>query len=329
MKSRGRDEGGTRNGIPNPQEIEHVPDAHKTQDFPQTTGHVMGTDSPGEVWVEKPAQRKEKHNNVGPYRLLGPDTRARFQAERQALSLMDHPNIAKVLDVGATEDARPYFVMELVRGLEITEFCKQKNLELRIRLELFTQACRAIQHAHQKGIIHRDIKPSNVLVSEDEGKPVVKVIDFGLAKSTNDALRLTDQTVYTQFGQMLGTLQYMSPEQAGRNPLDVDTRSDVYSLGVSLYELLSGSPPMDRQFIRERSLGEVLTAIRTQDAPRPSLRLSGCNKTWAGKSEAGRSADGVETNGSATDENRSHSLGPKVLDDKRRMGRLLRGELDW
>src|SRR5438128_8250761 len=177
---------------------------------------------------------------------LGMDTKAvvaRFEAERQALAMMDHPNIAKVLDAGSTETGRPYFIMELVRGIRITDYCDQSNLTTKERLDLFIKVCQAIQHAHQKGIIHRDIKPSNILVTLHDSVPVPKVIDFGIAKATEG--RLTDNTVYTQLHQFIGTPAYMSPEQAEMSGLDIDTRSDIYSLGVLLYELLAGSTPFD------------------------------------------------------------------------------------
>ena len=205
----------------------------------------------------------------------GMDTRqviARFEAERQAVAMMDHPNIAKVLDAGTTDSGRPYFVMELVKGVPITKYCDEKHLPLRARLELFMQVCQAVQHAHQKGIIHRDIKPNNVLVAEYDNHAVPKVIDFGVAKAT--AQRLTERTMFTEFGQVLGTMEYMSPEQSKFNQLDIDTRSDIYSLGVLLYELLAGSTPFEGKRLHEAAFDEMLRIIREEEPPKPSTRLS-------------------------------------------------------
>jgi serine/threonine protein kinase/WD40 repeat protein len=207
---------------------------------------------------------------------LGMDTKqvvARFEAERQALAMMDHPNIAKVLDAGATENGRPYFVMELVRGIKITEYCDQANLTTKERLDLFIRVCQAIQHAHQKGIIHRDIKPSNILVTMHDGVPVPKVIDFGIAKATVGQT-LTDKTVYTQLQQFIGTPAYMSPEQAEMSGLDIDTRSDIYSLGVLLYELLAGSTPFDANELMSQGIDAMRKTIREKEPMRPSTRLA-------------------------------------------------------
>jgi len=206
---------------------------------------------------------------------LGMDTKnviARFELERQALALMDHPNIAKVFDAGSTETGRPFFVMELVRGIKITDYCDQYNLTTAQRLELFTQVCRAIQHAHQKGIIHRDIKPSNILVTLHDGVPVPKVIDFGIAKATDQ--RLTEKTVFTEFQQFIGTPAYMSPEQAEMSGLDIDTRSDIYSLGVLLYELLTSQTPINHAELMSAGLDAMRRLLREKEPPRPSTCLS-------------------------------------------------------
>jgi serine/threonine protein kinase len=205
---------------------------------------------------------------------LGMDTRqvvARFEVERQALALMDHPNIARVLDGGATESGRPFFVMELVQGIPITEFCDKNKLSARERLELFIPICQAIQSAHQKGIIHRDLKPSNVLVTLNHGEPVPKVIDFGIAKATSQ--KLTEKTLFTNYGAMIGTPAYMSPEQAEMSSLDVDTRADVYSLGVLLYELLTGGTPFSEKRLRSLGYGEPGGADGRGQEPRGTGRI--------------------------------------------------------
>jgi serine/threonine protein kinase/Flp pilus assembly protein TadD len=219
----------------------------------------------------QPVRRKVALKVIKP----GMDTKqviARFEAERQALALMDHPNIAKVLQAGATESGRPYFVMDLVKGLPITEYCDQNHFTARERLELFIPVCQAVQHAHQKGIIHRDIKPSNVLVTLRDGTPVVKVIDFGIAKATGQ--QLTEKTLFTNFAQIIGTPLYMSPEQAALSELDVDTRSDIYSLGVLLYELLTGTTPVGGEQLRQAAFDEIRRIIREDDPPKPSTRIS-------------------------------------------------------
>src|SRR2546427_444626 len=248
--------------------------------------HQIGEGGCGIVYLaeqEEPVHRRVALKIIK----LGMDTRtvvARFEAERQALALMDHPNIAKVFDGGATETGRPYFVMELVRGIKITDYCDQNNLPTLQRLELFIQICRAIQHAHQKGIIHRDIKPSNILVTLHDGVPVPKVIDFGIAKATQQ--ELTQKTVYTQLQQFIGTPAYMSPEQAEMSGLDIDTRSDIYSLGVLLYELLTGETPFDGKKLIEASLDAPRQIIREREPLRPSTKLNtlpGEARTTAGK----------------------------------------------
>jgi eukaryotic-like serine/threonine-protein kinase len=250
---------------------------------------------------EKPVRRVVALKIIKP----GMDTGqviARFESERQALALMDHPNIAKVLDAGATASGHPYFVMELVKGVPITEFCDKNHLAPEARLKLFGDVCHAIQHAHHKGIIHRDIKPSNVMVTLHDGVPVVKVIDFGVAKAT--VQKLTERTLFTAYGQMIGTPEYMSPEQAEMSGLDIDTRSDVYSLGVLLYELMTGTTPLEAGRLREAGFAMMQRLIQEEEPPRPSTRLS----------SLGDSATVV--------------AGNRGLDVKR-LVQLLAGDLDW
>jgi WD40 repeat protein/serine/threonine protein kinase len=264
----------------------------------------IGEGGMGTVWMAEqmqPVQRRVALKVIKP----GMDSRqviARFEAERQALALMDHVNIARVFDGGATENGRPYFVMELVHGVPITKYCDDNHLTPRERLKLFVQVCQAIQHAHQKGIIHRDIKPSNVMVTLYDGKPVPKVIDFGVAKATEQ--KLTACTLFTQYGTMVGTFEYMSPEQAEMSALGVDTRSDIYSLGVLLYELLTGSTPLTHQRMKEAAYDEILRMIKEEEPPRPSARLS----------VSGAALTAISA---------QRHMAPDKLT------RLLRGELDW
>ena len=227
---------------------------------------------------------------------------ARFESERQALALMEHPHIARVLDAGTTADGRPLFVMELVKGIPITEYCDAHRLDLNARLELFRQVCSAVQHAHQKGIIHRDLKPSNVLVESHDDRPVPKIIDFGLAKATS-GMRLTEQSLFTAFGSVAGTPLYMAPEQASFNALDIDTRADIYALGVILYELLTGTTPIARESIQRAAIDEMLRVIREVEPPTPSSRIS-TSKALP-------------------------SLAASRQVEPARLSRLVRGDLDW
>ena len=248
----------------------------------------------------EPVRRKVALKVIKP----GMDTRqviARFEAERQALAVMDHPHIAKVLDAGTTESGRPYFVMELVRGIPITQYCDDSHLPIRERLELFASVCQAIQHAHTKRIIHRDIKPTNVLVTRQDDQPVVKIIDFGVAKAMGQAL--TDKTLFTEFAQMIGTPLYMSPEQAELSSTDIDTRSDIYSLGVLLYELLTGSTPVSKEQLKQAAFDEIRRIIREDDPPKPSTRIS--------------SAEAAP------------NIAAQRHTEPAKLTRLVRGELDW
>ncbi|MEL7497617.1 MAG: serine/threonine-protein kinase [Planctomycetota bacterium] len=263
----------------------------------------IGEGGMGEVWVasqHEPVKRKVAIKLIK----AGMDSRAviaRFEQERQALALMNHPNIARVLDGGMAPNGHPFFVMELVDGVPLNEFCDRERMSPRERLELFVPICQAIQHAHQKGIVHRDLKPANILVSLIDGRAVPKVIDFGVAKATGG--KLTDQTISTQFGAIVGTLEYMSPEQAGSSGSDVDTRSDIYSLGVVLYELLTGLRPLDKKKLKAAGLAEMIRVIQEEDPSKPSTRLS--------------------THDSLP------SLAAMRRIDPRKLTALLRGELDW
>ncbi len=276
----------------------------------QRIGHYkllqqIGEGGFGVVWMaeqEQPVRRRVALKIIK----LGMDTKeviARFEQERQALAMMEHPNISKVFDAGATQSGRPYFVMELVRGVKITEYCDEQQLPTGQRLALFIQVCQAVQHAHQKGIIHRDLKPSNILVTVNDGEAVPMVIDFGVAKATQG--RLTDATFFTQFQQMVGTPLYMSPEQAGLTSLDIDTRSDIYSLGVLLYELLTGLTPIDTTTLAKAGIDEIRRLIREIDPPRPSARV----KTLVG--------------------NELSTTAKRRRTEAAKLPAALRGDLDW
>jgi eukaryotic-like serine/threonine-protein kinase len=301
----------------------------------QEMGSFLEAESRGPATLDEPAATERPGTVIGPYKLLqqigeggmgtvfmaeqthpvrrkvalkliksGMDSRqviARFEAERQALALMDHPNIAKVLDAGATESGRPYFVMELVKGVPITRYCDEHHLTPRQRVELFVPVCQAVQHAHHKGVIHRDMKPSNVMVCIYDGKPVPKVIDFGVAKATG--AKLTERTCFTEFGAIVGTFEYMSPEQAELDQLDIDTRCDIYSLGVLLYELLTGTTPLERKRMKQVAILELLRLVREEEAPRPSVRVS--------------TTEGLP------------SIAANRGTEPRRLSGVMRGELDW
>ena len=275
-----------------------------TQVGPYKLLQQIGEGGMGVVYMaeqQKPVRRRVALKIIKP----GMDSRqviARFEAERQALAMMDHPNIARVLDAGCTDSGRPYFAMELIQGIPITQYCDDKQLNTVERLELFIQVCQAVQHAHQKGIIHRDIKPSNVLVMIYDGKPIPKIIDFGVAKALHQ--QLTEKTMFTQFGAVVGTLEYMSPEQAEMDVLGTDTRTDVYALGVLLYELLTGTTPLDGKKLRSLGYAEMLKTIREVDPPKPSTRLS-------------QSAHDLA------------NISAKRHTEPRRLQKLIAGDLDW
>jgi probable HAF family extracellular repeat protein len=290
--------------LPPTSDLPAPPERAGTAIGPYRLMEPIGEGGMGVVYVaeqREPVRRKVALKVIKP----GMDSKqvvARFEAERQALAMMDHPNIAKVHDAGTTAEGRPYFVMELVRGLPITEYCDREQLPIGARLELFVLVCKAVQHAHQKGIIHRDLKPSNVLVTLHDGVPVPKVIDFGVAKAVGGGL--TDKTIDTQFTQLVGTPLYMSPEQAELSGLDIDTRSDIYSLGVLLYELLTGTTPFDPEALKKAAFDEMRRIIREQEPPKPSTRLSGLGETLT-------------------------TVSARRGSDPRRLNRVVRGELDW
>jgi serine/threonine protein kinase/tetratricopeptide (TPR) repeat protein len=284
---------------------------------------LIGEGGMGAVWM---AEQREPMQRRVALKILkaGMDSRqvvARFEAERQALALMDHPNIAKVLDGGTTACCRPYFVMELVKGTPITKYCDAHRLTPRERLELFLPVCHAIQHAHQKGIIHRDIKPANVLVAPYDGRPVPKVIDFGVAKAVGQ--RLTERTLFTGFGSVIGTLEYMSPEQAELNNQDIDTRSDIYALGVLLYELLTGTTPLSRERVKETAFIETLRLIREEEPTRPSTRLSELGRSGYPVGRFSKPSHRAEATSSLASISAQRHMEPA------RLTKEVRGELDW
>ncbi|MDB5349542.1 MAG: pkn [Planctomycetota bacterium] len=265
----------------------------------------IGEGGMGTVWMADQTEPVKRRVAVKLIRVQQGGSRtilSRFEAERQAIALMDHPHIAKLLDAGTTPDGAPFFVMELVKGIPLNEYCDEHKLGIHERLQLFTQICSAVQHAHQKGIIHRDLKPTNILVESHDGKPMPKVIDFGLAKATS-GLQLSEGTLFTAFGSVMGTPMYMAPEQANFNAVDVDTRADVYTLGVILYELLTGTTPITRESMKKAALDEMLRLIREQEAPTPSSRLSGVNTI--------------------------PSVAANRQMEPRNLGRYVKGELDW
>lgn len=277
----------------------------------ETIGHyrllqMLGGGGQGEVWLADQLEPIRRQVAVKFLRTgnLSPSQVARFEVERQALAMMEHPHIATIFDMGIDDQIGPYFVMEFCRGQPLTAFCDSHKLSIQDRLELFSQVCGAVQHAHQKSIIHRDLKPSNILVIETDRGPQVKVIDFGLAKAAQSQLRLTDRSLFTEVGQLVGTYKYMSPEQASGSTLDLDTRTDIYSLGVILYELLTGSTPMDDQTLRGKALDEVVRMIRESDPMLPSRRLSDSHDSLASISESRKA-------------------------DPKRLPLSVRGDLDW
>src|SRR5262245_23200116 len=302
---------------------EHVAEGPGTIIGPYKLLEQIGEGGFGVVYM---AEQTEPVRRSVALKILKPgmDTRqvvARFEAERQALAIMDHPNIAKVFDGGATASGRPYFVMELVKGIPITDYCDQNQLTPRERLELFVDICHAVQHAHQKGIIHRDLKPSNVLVTLHDARPVVKVIDFGVAKATGP--QAVEQTLLTGVAQLIGTPLYMSPEQAALNGLDVDTRSDIYSLGVLLYELLTGTTPFARERFKQAGYDEIRRIIREEEPPKPSTRIS----TLDQERSVGTAHDAAD--GGQCPPYDAATIAAQRKSEPRKLRQLFCGELDW